>query len=82
MSDYKEAVEDIKKALTVLENKPNSDLPIKEVNYPDPKWHLIISLAKSGIRIGAGVFLCAGLLVGAGVLLIAAEVLGIVEELV
>jgi hypothetical protein len=49
---------------------------------PDPVAHLYISLTKSVIRIGAGVFLCAGLFVEAGALLVVAELLGIVEELV
>lgn len=46
------------------------------------KGHFYVSLAKSGLRIGAGVALLRGALVTAGVLFIAAEVLGIVEELV
>lgn len=49
---------------------------------PDPRNHLIISLAKSVLRITAGVFLCAGMLMSAGVLLIIAELGGILEELV
>jgi hypothetical protein len=52
------------------------------MNQPDPRKHLIISLAKSSLRILAGVFLCAGMLMSAGVLLIVAEVGGILEELV
>jgi hypothetical protein len=43
--------------------------------------HFIISLIKSGFRIGAGMTLVTGNLIGAGVLLIVAEVLGIAEEL-
>jgi len=46
------------------------------------KGHFYVSLAKSGLRIGAGITLIQGLIVPAGVLFIAAEVLGIVEELV
>jgi hypothetical protein len=82
--DYQEAVDDIKKALTVLENKPTPELPItnKEPKHPDAVWHLRISLAKSLIRIAAGGALCVGELFVAGGLLILAEVLGIVEELV
>ena len=44
--------------------------------------HFFVSLAKSAIRILAGVSLLYGSLVICGVLLIVAEVLGIVEELV
>jgi hypothetical protein len=80
--DYQEAVEDIKKALTVLENKPNADLPVKEIKHPDAVWHLRISLAKSLIRIVAGAALVMGELFVAGSLLILAEILGIGEELV
>ena len=50
--------------------------------YPDAKKHLYVSIVKSFLRIGAGGVLFFGLLPWAGVLLIAAEVLGIVEELV
>jgi hypothetical protein len=44
--------------------------------------HFFVSLAKSAIRILAGVSLIYGSFVVCGVLLIVAEVLGIVEELV
>lgn len=44
--------------------------------------HFFVSLAKSAIRILAGVAIIYGSLVIGGALLIAAEVLGIVEELV
>jgi hypothetical protein len=44
--------------------------------------HFFVSLAKSAIRILAGVALIYGSLLIAGGLLIAAEILGIVEELV
>jgi hypothetical protein len=43
--------------------------------------HFYVSLAKSAVRIVAGMFLINGNLVIAGLLLIAAEGLGIVEEL-
>lgn len=49
---------------------------------PDPTLHQYISFAKSALRILAGGFLCANILISAGVLFIAAEILGIVEELV
>jgi hypothetical protein len=44
--------------------------------------HFFVSLAKSAIRILAGVSLIYGSLLIAGGLLIVAEILGIVEELV
>ena len=46
------------------------------------KGHFYVSLVKSAIRITAGGALISGFIVHAGVLLIAAEILGIVEELV
>lgn len=46
------------------------------------KGHFYVSLVKSALRIVAGITLIYGNVVGAGVLLIAAEVLGVVEELV
>ncbi len=46
------------------------------------KGHFYVSLVKSGLRIGAGITLIQGLIVPAGVLFIAAEILGIVEEIV
>ena len=46
------------------------------------KGHFYVSLVKSGLRIGAGIALIRGALVTAGALFIAAEILGIVEELV
>ena len=52
------------------------------MQHPDPWKHQVVSFAKSGIRILAGVFLCANILVSAGVLFILAEILGILEELV
>lgn len=49
----------------------------------DPgRGHFYVSLVKSGLRIGAGITLIQGLIVLAGALFIAAEILGIVEELV
>ena len=47
-------------------------------------WHFRISILKSVIRIGAGVFLFLGkgvYIQSAGVLLVGAEILGILEEL-
>jgi hypothetical protein len=46
------------------------------------KGHFYVSLAKSFLRIVAGIRLIQGDLLTAGVLLIIAELLGIVEELV
>lgn len=46
------------------------------------KAHLLVSLIKSVLRIAAGVYLMQSNVVMGGVLLIAAEVLGVVEELV
>ena len=46
------------------------------------KGHFYVSLVKSGLRIGAGIALLRGQLITAGALFIAAEILGIVEELV
>jgi hypothetical protein len=78
MSTHGEAVEDIKKAKNVIDH-----IPVETTQkYPDAKKHLYISLAKSAIRIVAGVCLIQGNLLMAGVCFIMAEVLGIVEELV
>ena len=56
---------------------------------PDPRKHKHISLAKSAVRIAAGLGLAGGgwlemnpYLMYGGVLLVVAEVFGIVEELV
>ena len=54
-----------------------------DIQPKDPsKGHFYVSIAKSGIRIAAGIRLIQGDLLGAGVLLIVAELLGIVEEVV
>ena len=56
---------------------------IMEIQPKDTsKGHFYVSLAKSAIRIVAGVCLVSGNLVFAGVGFILAEVLGIVEEMV
>ncbi len=52
------------------------------MNTPDPKWHLRISLVKSMLRIGAGAFIINNKFFVGGSLLIAAEVLGILEEII
>jgi len=77
MSTFDEAVQDIKKAKSVLEHQPEA-----AVKHPDPKKHQYISFVKSGFRILAGATLFFGEFAVAGALLIVAEVLGIVEELV
>jgi hypothetical protein len=80
MSTFDEALQDIKKAISVLEDQPSANNSIK---HPDPKKHLYISLVKSATRIAAGVALIwPQSLILAGAFLIAAEILGIIEELV
>ena len=76
MSTFNEAVEEIKKTKEILNGE------ITTIKHPDAKKHLYISLAKSFIRITAGVCLVVGFPVWCGIGLIAAEVLGIAEELV
>lgn len=49
---------------------------------PNPKWHLYVSVFKSILRIGAGVFMMMLMFKSAGALFILAEFLGILEELV
>lgn len=57
--------------------------PMIEIQPKDTsKGHFYVSLAKSALRILAGVFLIDGNLLIAGSLLILAEGLGIIEELV
>ena len=54
-----------------------------EIQPADPsRGHFYVSLVKSGLRIGAGIFLINGNFLVAGSLLILAEGLGIIEELV
>jgi hypothetical protein len=84
MSTFDEAVQDIKKAKSVLDDQPTS-----EMKHPDPKKHLYISLIKSGVRIAAGLAIAgAGWLEmnpymqAGGILIVVAELLGIAEELV
>ena len=77
MSTFNEAVEEIKKTKEILEGDKEATLA-----HPDAKKHLYVSLAKSFIRIVAGVCLVVGFPVWCGVGLVVAEVLGIAEELV
>jgi hypothetical protein len=83
MSTFEEAVQDIKKAKSVLENQPADVADVADVvKHPDPTKHKYISFVKSGFRILAGIALCFGEFIIAGSLLIVAELLGIAEELV
>jgi len=81
MSTHEEAVEDIKKAKSVL------DAQVAE----SKKFltHTNVSMVKSGFRIAAGLALAGGgwlemnpYIQGAGLILVLAEILGIIEELV
>jgi hypothetical protein len=57
--------------------------PMIEIQPKDTsRGHFYVSLGKSALRIVAGIAFIQGSLVIGGALLIAAEVLGIVEELV
>jgi hypothetical protein len=82
MSTHNEAVEDIKKAKSVLDAEPVAS---------GKKFftHTSVSMIKSGFRIAAGLALAGGgwlemnpYIQAAGLLLILAEILGIAEELV
>ena len=46
------------------------------------KGHFYVSLAKSAVRVLAGIGLMQGYIVAAGALLVFAELLGVIEELV
>jgi hypothetical protein len=81
MSTHGEAVEDIKKAKSVLD----ADVPVTKKFFT----HTSLSMIKSGFRIAAGLALAGGgwlemnpYIQAAGLLLVLAEVLGIAEELV
>lgn len=75
-----EIMKDLRNRLDkVLDTNPTESSTVK---HPDAKKHLYISLVKSAIRIGAGVWLLQGNFVMAGVCIILAEVFGIFEELV
>jgi len=82
MSTHQEAVNDIKKAKSVLDAEPAS-APNKFFT------HTSVSMIKSVFRIAAGLALAGGgwlemnpYIQAAGLLLVLAEVLGIAEELV
>ena len=81
MSTHEEAVQDIKKAKSVLD--------AQVVESKKFFTHTSVSMIKSGVRIAAGLALAGGgwlemnpYLQAAGILLVVAEVLGIAEELV
>lgn len=88
MSTFDEAVVDIKNARDAIDGLVSNQNPEvleksqHEMKHPDAKKHLYVSLAKSFIRITAGVCLIVGFPIWCGVGLVAAEALGIVEELV
>ena len=72
-------IPDIGDALT---NLPDGKKTINPQPKDPSKGHFYVSLVKSFLRIGAGVSLIMFGITEPGALLIAAEVLGIVEELV
>jgi hypothetical protein len=81
MSTHEEAVEDIKKAKSVLDAQTAQSKKFFT--------HTSVSMIKSGFRIAAGLALAGGgwlemnpYIQGAGLVLVFAESLGIVEELV
>jgi hypothetical protein len=52
-----------------------------QIKESKTNWHFRISVAKSILRIIAGIALLNGLLIPSGALFIVAEILGIIEEL-
>jgi hypothetical protein len=81
MSTHGEAVEDIKKAKSVLD----AEVIVTKKLFT----HTSVSMIKSGVRIAAGLALAGGgwlemnpYIQAAGLLLVVAEILGIAEELV
>jgi hypothetical protein len=52
-----------------------------QVKESKTNWHFRISVAKSILRIAAGLALCKSDFVSSGILFVVAEMLGIVEEL-
>jgi len=81
MSTHGEAVEDIKKAKSVLD----AEVTVTKKLFT----HTSVSMIKSGVRIAAGLALAGGgwlemnpYIQAAGLLLVVAEILGIAEELV
>jgi len=78
MSNFDDALKDIKKAVEVLD----SNVADTTTNYPNAKRHKYVSFAKSGIRIIACGFLAYYEIQVAAVLFAFAELLGVVEEMV
>ena len=79
---YYRLLDDYESTQSVGTSKEGFKLMIEVQPKDTSKGHFYVSLVKSFIRIAAGGALISGFIVYAGVLLIAAEVLGIVEELV
>jgi uncharacterized membrane protein YphA (DoxX/SURF4 family) len=52
-----------------------------QIKESKTNWHFRISVAKSILRIIAGIALLNGLLIPSGAFFIVAEILGIIEEL-
>jgi hypothetical protein len=77
MSNFDDALEDIKKAKAALDSSVADTTA-----YPNAKRHKYVSFAKSGLRIVACYFIAYyDLQIAAGLLLLA-ELLGIAEEIV
>lgn len=73
-----EVMKDIRNRLDAVLNKDESTT----TKHPDALKHFQISMAKSALRIGAGIALATGEFFVAGSVFVLAEVLGIIEELV
>jgi len=78
MSNFDDALKDIKKAVEVLD----SNVVDTTTKYPNAKRHKYVSFVKSGIRIIACGFLAYYEIQTAAVLFAFAELLGVVEEIV
>ena len=65
----------------LLDRKSKIKPPTQPVNYPDAKWHQIVSFIKSGFRILGYFIIPVDLGIAASVLVVS-EIIGIVEELV
>jgi hypothetical protein len=78
MSNFDDALKDIKKAVEVLD----SNVADTTTKYPNAKRHKYVSFVKSGIRIIACGFLAYYEIQTAAVLFAIAELLGVAEELV
>ena len=78
MSNFDDALKDIKKAVEVLD----SNIADTTTKYPNAKRHKYVSFVKSGIRIIACGFLAYYEIQTAAILFAVAELLGVAEELV